>query len=148
MDGQRQVLAHAARQEQALAAAVLRHERQPLATDERLARARDPHRLAPELDAAGRPPGAEKGLEELALPVPLQTADAEHLALEEVEADALQPRRAGEVADLQRDAAGRRRDPVGIEPVEPPPDHRRHDLVVGDGTRLVRRPRSRRCGRS
>ena len=63
--------------------------------------------------------GAEQRLEKLALAVPLQAADAEHLALAQVEADARRAAAAGEVPDLQRDrgsvAVG---DPLGIEPVE------------------------------
>ena len=52
--------------------------------------------------------------------------------------DALQAAAARKVADLQRDAVGRRRDALGIEPVEMAADHLGDDLVVGDRVRLMR----------
>ena len=89
--------------------------------------------LAPELDAAGGAAGAEQRLEELALAVALQPADAEHLAFAEVEA---RRRAAGappaKSRTRERDAAGRGRDALGVEPVEAAADHRGDDLVVAD----------------
>ena len=96
MTDKRQVLAHALGQQQALAAAVLRHQRDAVAAGERLARAGDRGRACPRARPQPRgAAGAEQRLEQLALAVALQPADAEHLALAQVEADALQPAAAG-----------------------------------------------------
>ncbi len=90
-DRQRQVLAHALGQKQALPAPILRHQRDAVAAGQRLARIVDRSRLAPEFDAAARLGGAEQRLEQLALAVALQAADAEHLAFAQCEIGAAEP---------------------------------------------------------
>ena len=96
-------------------------------------------RPVPQLDRALRLADTEQRLEQLPLAVALQSADAHHLALLEVEVDALQAVADRQPADLQGDAVGRGRLPLGIEAVEPAAEHLGDDLVVGDRCHLVSR---------
>src|SRR5260370_1229089 len=110
-DREREVLADALREEQALATAILRHQRDAVAAGEALLRPVTGERLPPELDRAARPADAEERLEQFALAMALQAADAEHLALAETEVDVTKPLPRGEPAHAQSDAlaGGRQR---------------------------------------
>ena len=82
---------------------------------------------------------AEERLEEFALAVALQAADAEHLALVQVEARhpcRRWPTERSRTRSAMRSVAVGL--PLGIEPVEPPAEHLGDDLVVADRAGLVR----------
>ena len=109
-DGERQVVAHAHRQQQALGLAVLRHQRDAEPGPDRVARAADARGLPSTRElAAGRALGAEQREEQLALALAGEAADAEDLALVQAERDVVQRAAAQSPSTSQRRRASRRR---------------------------------------
>ena len=125
-DGEGQVLAHALGEQEALAAAVLRHQRDAVAAGRAPGAGLRCEAGLPQSSTLPRgAAGAEERLEELALAVALQAADAEDLALAEVEADAGERgrwRSRGPCSATRPVAVG---DALGIEAVEAAADHLR-----------------------
>src|SRR5262249_6208089 len=137
-DRERDVLAHALRQQETLVLTVLRHEREPDPGRERLTRRADRRRTPADLDLAVRAQDAEEREEELELALALESADAEDLALVQVEVDPAQPVPERESADAQGDALGRGRLLVRVEALEPAAEHQRDDLILGRPRALER----------
>ena len=134
--GEREIVQDAHRPHQALGAAIFRHVGDALCA-RGLGRV-DPHAFAVEADLAGLARRhAEQGLREFAAAGAHEPRKADDLARAHGEADALGHRPAHEIARLEHRRADRR-DGLGEEALDPPPDHHLHefaDVGVGDVAR-------------
>ena len=104
VDGrERQVFAHRHRQHQSFVLAILRDERHADVGRFGALGAGDVDRPSVDLDRAGGPDqDAEQSEEELALPLAVETAEADHLARPHFQIDPVQLPRPGKIADLDR----------------------------------------------
>ena len=138
-DCKRHVLAHALRQQESLVLPVLGDEREPDPGVQRLPRAADAHVAPVDLDPPLGAQDAEEREEELELPLALEPSDSEHLARVHVEVDVAQAMPEPKPADAERDRVADALPLLGVEPLDPPAQHHRDDLVLG---RIGRRPRA------
>src|SRR5207248_1138097 len=122
-DRERKVIANALRKKEALAAAVFGYKSDAIAARQRLLRVPRGHWLAPQLDRASCLANPEEGLEELALAVALETADAQHFALAKIEIDVLKAMAGGKAAHSQGDPFGSDRLALRVEAVEAAAEH-------------------------